>query len=231
MTADDARQHGLTALEHQERFDSRLAAIDDREGFDATFGVETRLPVETWEMEEADDAALRSHARYSPTPVRTIRRVIGACPIRHEDVSFVDFGAGKGRVMLVASDYPFKRIAGVEFSGSLCETARENCRRYRSDAQRCRAFEVHHRDAREFPVPDDAGVFYFYEPFSAAIAERVLENIESSLRRQPRRAVLCLVGRGLRDVIERRPGWRRAGAAVASPDDPYYDATLYANDV
>ncbi len=229
MAIDDARQQALAALELLERFDSRLAAIDDIERFDATFGVETSLPVEPWEMEEASDATLRSNARYSPTPVRTIRQVIAACPIRHEDVSFVDLGSGKGRVMLVASDFPFKRIVGVEISRSLCETARQNCVRYRSDTQRCRALEVHRQDVAEFAIPEDAGVIYLYEPVTAIIAEKVFVNIEASVRRHPRTTVLCLVGQGLRSAIQRRPLWRQVGGTLSSPDDRYYDATLYTN--
>lgn len=225
----DVRDSALEKLEFQERFDARLAAIDELERFDAKHGVETSVPMEGWEMEEASDATLENNSRYSPTPVRTIRQVIAASPVPHGDMSFVDFGCGKGRVMLVASDFPFKKIIGVEFSGSLCETARNNFSRYKSDAQRCHDFEVHCQDVSEFAIPDEAGFFYFYEPFTAQIAEKVLDNIEASIARHPRRAILSFVGKALNSLLERRPFWKQVGATLPSPDDPWYDARLYSN--
>lgn len=129
--------------------------------------------------------------------------------------------------MLVASEFAFKRIIGVECSARLCDIARSNIARYASPTQRCRAFEVHCRDAAEFDVPEDVGILYFYEPFSGTVATTVLANVERSLSLRPRRAVLCFVGRGLRRLG--RPGWSQLGAVVASPDDPYYDARIYTN--
>jgi hypothetical protein len=132
--------------------------------------------------------------------------------------------------MLVASEFAFTRIVGVEYSARLCEIARRNIERYASPMQRCRTFEVVCHDAGEFAVPEDAAVFYFYEPFRPAVAMKVLTNIECSLRRRPRRAVLCFVGgKKLREsLLAERPGWF-ALADVPSPDDPYYDAMLYTN--
>ena len=52
---------------------------------------------------------------------------------------FIDFGSGKGRVLLVASHYPFRQVIGVEFSPELHEIAQENIRRYQSPARRCQA--------------------------------------------------------------------------------------------
>ncbi|WP_204045388.1 class I SAM-dependent methyltransferase [Acrocarpospora phusangensis] len=177
--------------------------------------------------------------RYSPTPVRTIRRVLQACDVRFEDVSFVDFGCGKGRVLLVAAEFPFRKVIGVEYAQELAETARSNIRRARPDGRRCHDLEVSVQDAAEFLVPPDAGVCYFYEPFSATVAEKVVRNIEESVVRHPRKVVGCLVGRGLpaQDgwdggasrvgaVLRGRRGWSLA-RSIASPDDPYYDAWLF----
>jgi len=49
--------------------------------------------------------------------------------------SFVDYGSGKGRVLLVASDYAFKKIVGVEFSKVLNDVAVANIATYRSSKQ------------------------------------------------------------------------------------------------
>ncbi|PJN39595.1 SAM-dependent methyltransferase [Streptomyces sp. CB02959] len=233
MAANNARRNALDSLEFTERFDATLAFIDDVEGFDAALGVETSGPVEPWEIREADDATLVHNSRYSPTPVRTIRQAISAAgrgnaAFRLADVSFVDFGSGKGRVLLVAAEFPFTRVVGVEFSSALCETARANIARLPEDSGRP-AIDVRCQDAREFEIPGDAGFFYFYEPFSTDVAASVLDNIEESLARFPRTAVLCFVGSATLPVLDGRATWSQLGGTLTSPDDPYYATRLYTN--
>ena len=43
-----------------------------------------------------------------------------------ERTVFLDVGAGKGRAMLVASEYPFLRVEGVELNPKLADIARRN---------------------------------------------------------------------------------------------------------
>jgi SAM-dependent methyltransferase len=40
--------------------------------------------------------------------------------------TFIDLGCGKGRALLVASEFPFRAIIGVELSSRLAEIARRN---------------------------------------------------------------------------------------------------------
>lgn len=226
MSGDEAKNDLVETLEHQQRFDSRLTAIDAIDQFDATFGVETNIPLENWEIEESTDYTLKHNSRYSPTPVRTIRRVLAEIPIPPENTAFVDFGSGKGRVLLAASELPFKRVIGVDYSSTLCATARDNIARYSSRRRQTLSIDVLCQDATLVPIPHDAGCFYFYEPFSAAVTEVVLHNIEESLRRQPREAAICLVGNALKSTVDARPFWTTL-TTVTSPDHPYYDATIY----
>ncbi|MBE9500456.1 MULTISPECIES: class I SAM-dependent methyltransferase [Streptomyces] len=228
MSESNARHSALEILEKQRQFDLTLAEIDDIEGFDASLGVETGKPVEPWEVLEADDRTLENNSRYSPTPVRTVRAALAATAVRHEEISFVDFGSGKGRVLLIAAEHPFKRVIGVDFSSELCATARENVEHtVRNPPAHRSPIEIHHQDAREFAIPDDAGFFYFYEPFSAAVAAAVLDNIEASLARLPRDAVLCFVGSSLLPEVEQRGVWAQSGDTLASPDADYYSTRLY----
>jgi SAM-dependent methyltransferase len=103
-----------------------------------------------------------------------------------EDFIFVDFGSGKGRALLLASEYPFRRIIGVEFARELHAAAQVNIARYQSATQRCCAIEVHCQDATEFALPPEPTVFYFYNPFDATVMKKVLANIRASLEAHPR---------------------------------------------
>ncbi|MFE5241546.1 MULTISPECIES: hypothetical protein [unclassified Streptomyces] len=227
MTDKGERRDFLEYLKVQEAFDAKVAEIDQVEKFDTSFGVDTSTPFESWDAGEADNFDLLNNYRYSPSPTGILRAVMSQVPVDYEEVAFIDFGSGKGRVLLVASEFPFKRIIGVELSGHLCDIATHNVMRYDSPSKRCDDFDIRHQSAEEFEIPDDAGVFYFYEPFSAAVTERVLENIERSLRRVPRAAVICLVGRALVPVVEGRAPWVPYGPVVKSPDDDYFDARLF----
>jgi hypothetical protein len=226
---NERRAKGLRMLKFQDGFDDRLAQIDEADGFDSNFEVETNDPVEPWEKDEADDFALVNNARYSPTPVRTIRQALEAILVQYEDFTFIDMGAGKGRVMLVASEFPFRRIIGVEFSRKLCDIAVQNIQRYTSSTQRCKSLEVCCTDAAEFIIPEEPSVYYFYEPFTPLVAGRVFQNIEQSIYRRPRKILICLVGKQLNPFIEDRHLWTPTGGDLGSPDDPWYDARIYTN--
>ncbi|MEU0389894.1 class I SAM-dependent methyltransferase [Streptomyces chartreusis] len=230
MTENSAREQGLASLAALEQFDAMLTEFDRIEDFDASFGVETSSPVEPWEIDEADDRTLKNNSRYSPTPVRTIREAIAASPLGHKDMSFVDFGSGKGRALLVASEFPFSKVIGIEFSRALCDIAQNNIDRYRG-ARQCGAVEVHCQSAESYSIPDDASFFYFYEPFSATVAQMVLHHIEASLEHCPRPAVVCMVGRSLLPTIDARSHWRQLGETLKSPDDSYFDTRFFTYEV
>ena len=44
---------------------------------------------------------------------------------------FIDIGSGKGRALLMAADYPFRRIVGVELLPELHRVSKENIGKYR----------------------------------------------------------------------------------------------------
>jgi hypothetical protein len=53
---------------------------------------------------------------------------MAALPWRPEDFTVIDFGSGKGRALIVASECPFRRIIGVEFALELHRDAQQNIR-------------------------------------------------------------------------------------------------------
>jgi SAM-dependent methyltransferase len=118
--------------------------------------------------------------RYEATNPDWFRQLLGELPIKYSEFVFIDFGSGKGRALMLASEYPFARVVGVEFSPQLVETARRNLERFQSDRQCCRAFELVCADAVDFELPDQPAVLYFYNPFGEPVLRRVLENVRSS---------------------------------------------------
>jgi SAM-dependent methyltransferase len=106
--------------------------------------------------------------------------------LNFRDFTFIDLGSGKGRTLLMASDYPFRRIVGVELLPSLHEIARQNLSQYKSDTQKCFALQSICADATAFPFPDEPLVIYLFNPFPETGMRRVFANLEQSLREHPR---------------------------------------------
>jgi predicted RNA methylase len=90
-------------------------------------------------------------------------------------------GAGKGRVILLASELPFRRVLGVEFAPALVDIAQQNIAHY--SRRVCTNTAVACQDATELELPDENLVVYFYNPFShdimAAVAQRILEAYQN----------------------------------------------------
>lgn len=102
------------------------------------------------------------------------------------DFTFIDLGCGKGRALLMASDYPFQRIVGVEFIPDLCRAAQKNIAGYASDRPQCRQIEVHCMDARDFEFPLEPLVVYLFNPFSEPTFAAALDNLWRSVEQAPR---------------------------------------------
>jgi predicted RNA methylase len=157
-----------------------LTAAGRRErDFDQIHGVQTEGVM--WPGEMGDVGSnLRFAVGYSPTKPSMFYRLLDSLPINHSEFTFIDIGAGKGRVLLMASRYPFRRIVGVEFVPKLCEIARKNseiCRR---------PTEIHCMDATHYVFPDDPLVVYMFNPFGIEPMRKLAQNLEQSLAARPR---------------------------------------------
>lgn len=117
---------------------------------------------------------------------RILRAFLQELALDYEKYTFIDFGCGKGRVLLVASHFPFRRIVGVEFALPLAEIAKRNLISYRGTPQRCRNIDVVVMDAVHYELPEEPEVLYFYSPFPPSVMEQVFQNIEHSLQKCPR---------------------------------------------
>jgi SAM-dependent methyltransferase len=130
------------------------------------------------------------HSPYQPTESVLFHEMIEAVreqsPLEFRDFIFIDLGSGKGRTLLMASDYPFRRIVGVELLSELHRAAQENLSKYRNESQKCFALESICADATEFRFPDEPTVLFLFNPFPEAGLRRVIANLEQSLREHPR---------------------------------------------
>jgi len=153
--------------------------------FDLRYGVETSTRVHLTDL-KIDSPNWIYAGGYWPTSTAIIHEALAALPIRYEDFVFVDFGSGKGRVLLQASDLPFCKIIGVEFSSELHNVALSNIGRYKSDNQKCRDIESVCMDFTLFEIPRGPLVAFVYNPSSESITAALAKNIAQSLKENPR---------------------------------------------
>ncbi|HSY91313.1 MAG TPA: class I SAM-dependent methyltransferase [Candidatus Binatus sp.] len=139
------------------------------------------------------------HSEYQPTEPAVFHEMLDSLQqklqltttpdhstLTFRDFTFIDLGSGKGRTLLMASDYPFRRIVGVELLHSLHQIAQENLRLYKREPQKCFALESVCTDATAFVFPNDPLVLYLFNPFPESSMRQVLANLEQSLRTHPR---------------------------------------------
>ena len=130
---------------------------------------------------------------YSGIPPGRFLAMLASLTIRFEDFTFIDFGSGKGRALLLASAYPFRKITGVEFSPKLHSIAQQNIEKYSDPDQKCKFIESVCADFAAFPLPPEPCVLYFFDPCYEALIAKALENIRSSWRQNPRKMWIVYV--------------------------------------
>jgi precorrin-6B methylase 2 len=170
---------------------------------------------------------------YSPISYPSLHAVMRMLTVRAGQDVFVDYGAGRGRVVVVAATMPFRRVVGVELIGAFAAQARQNVSRA-MPRLRCRDVQVQAADARDFALPADGTIVHFFNPFRGAILTRVVERLRESLVAHPRRLTVLFANpddfeRVLRDEAVLPPGWVTRRRDVLWPDaeraDP--DANRY----
>lgn len=182
----------------------RAKALDWK--FDRTYGVETECIIPPDDLDASSRAQFRKG--YQATPVFTLQLILNNLHIAYDDFVFIDVGSGMGRAVLLASEFPFKKIVGVECIPELDRIAKRNVLNFRNGKQKCRNIELVCMDAVEYDVPAQNAVFYLFNPFEKPILEKVLANIGRSLRDHPRSIVIAYYNAQY-DLVEMAPFLKR----------------------
>src|SRR5450631_155810 len=130
--------------------------------------------------------AARAHAVfYAGSQPSVVREGLKALP-PVETCTFIDLGCGKGRPLLVASEFPFRDILGVELSPPLAEIARRNAAIIAKRFPRRTAVRIAVADASTFPLPAGDLVLFLYHPFGAELVAKVVAAVEAALSAERR---------------------------------------------
>jgi Predicted O-methyltransferase len=103
----------------------------------------------------------------------------------HENENIIDFGCGKGRAMVVAARYGFKKITGIDFAKPLCALAEQNIKKIKQSYPSTE-FNVICEDVLNYKIDKDQTVFFFFNPFDEVIMLQVVKNILASFKENAR---------------------------------------------
>jgi hypothetical protein len=157
---------------------------------DQQYGTDTAESVKLHGL-DIDSPNYRDAIYYRATNFSTLVEILERLDVRHEDYTFVDYGSGKGLVLLMAARYPFKKVIGVEFARELHAIAGRNVERYPAHLRRSE-IELIHEDAVKFTPPPGNLILYFYEPFEAPVTRQVVARLRD-LPREKRDVVVAYV--------------------------------------
>ena len=151
------------------------------------------------------------HSPYQATEPALFQEMMAALRVDFDEFIFIDLGSGKGRTLLMASDYPFRKIMGVELLPELNQIAQENLRKYSSADQKCRVLESICGDVCEFQFPAEPIVLYLFNPVSESGLERVIGNLERSLTGNPRRVLVLYHNPEHEEILARSAQLKKIG--------------------
>lgn len=117
---------------------------------------------------------------YDPTPYVVLEEFIKLNLLKKEDI-VVDYGCGKGRIEFFLNNQVGCKVIGIDHSKRLLKKAIKNMENYGDNGN----ITFIHSKAEEY-MPDEANIFYLFNPFSTKIFRQVLNKIVESKKNNPR---------------------------------------------
>jgi hypothetical protein len=141
---------------------------------------------------------------YLPTRPSKVRKILRDLPIHSfREYSFIDLGSGKGRPLLVAAEWPFHLIQGVEYDTVLHQQAEQNIRSYIESKKPGSRIESQNMDAMDYHFPPGNLVVFLFNPFGPRVLNGVLGNLVASFESSPRAIFLTCVSPAPTAVVSR----------------------------
>jgi predicted RNA methylase len=154
--------------------------IRGHEQFDRKHGLDTQTPILIRDLETAAPAAQYANP-YEGAAIPLVHRILRQLGIDLCRFTFIDLGSGKGRVLLIASQYPFKSVEGIEFSATLHKIAQTNISKFVEQGMTKTRSTSLNMNAAEFNFSQFGDkVVFCNNPFTANLALQVIDNLQRS---------------------------------------------------
>lgn len=113
---------------------------------------------------------------------------------------FLDLGCGKGRALCMAAHHGFKQLSGIDFSKKLCGIANQNLALVQTRFPGI-TYKIINNDAFYYDIPADVNCIFLFNPFDEVIMSAVVNNIFSSLEKNPRKISIIYVNPVHKDLF------------------------------
>ncbi len=144
--------------------------------FDLHNGVETTLP-----RNPSSNPSHFNPILYQGADPKIVRDLFTRLPLAAKASTFMDFGCGKGRALILAAQHGFRRVVGVELDHdlvSLCRINLGNLKRSKDEPFP----EVYQADATRFELPPGALTAFLYNPFLGPPLQSVVSRLVQHAR-------------------------------------------------
>ena len=184
-----------------------------RHPFDLEFGVRTSGLVAGRHLATGHrhDRHVTAYYAIAPSVFRGIlvrwRRCKPLKPV--DEYTFVDLGAGMGRALLLASEYPFRSVLGVELNPTLARIGADNLRIWRAAGRARAPLRMFCRDAAEFEPPPGPCVAFLFNPFAGPLLRRILRNWSANFAARRAELDILYVNNEQEKVLQEQPGFQR----------------------
>jgi SAM-dependent methyltransferase len=209
----DAAQETANKRKRRPRLLPGLAVKDGfmRHPFDLQFGVRTSGLIAGRNLKSGnrDDRYNTAYYGIAPSVFKEMmarwRRSRPAGPI--DAFTFVDLGAGMGRAMLLAAEFPFRAVVGVEMNPTLARIGRRNMALWRKTGRALAPMRMVCRNATEFDPPAGPCVAFLFNSFAAPVLRRLLTAWSRSAAGREGQLDILYVNNEQERVLERQAGF------------------------
>jgi hypothetical protein len=206
-----------------------------RHPFDIEFGVRTSGLIAGRNLKSGNRADRHNTAYYGVAPsvfremIVRWRRSKPVAPI--DEFTLIDLGAGMGRALLLASEFPFRAVVGVELNPTLARIGRKNMALWRKAGRSRAPMKMTCRDAAEFQLPAGPCVVFLFNPFGAPVLRRLVKAWSQNFTGRERQLDILYVNNEQERVVRQQPGFVRlfAGEVRRSRADAIADHRILVN--
>ena len=147
--------------------------------FDRLYGTDTsgHVPVDMLVSDKTLHSQISPYGGSQPSIIRRSLIALGNV----EEYAFVDLGCGKGRPLIIASEFPFRSVSGVELSSGLVKIARRNIAIAKHRFPTWSTPAVIEGNAVTHLLPEGNLALYFYHAFHTELLSQLIKKLEETV--------------------------------------------------
>lgn len=156
---------------------SLASSLDDQflRSFDRRYRVTTSGQI-VLSSTSIDPSRLRQATSYAPVNAWAFRRLLKILKLPTTG-QFADLGCGLARACIIAAEYGFEKVTGVELADELCAKARENLSSCRLSPTQIASIRIVHQDVLEYCENAEEDVFFMFRAFSFELFQSVCAKL------------------------------------------------------